>query len=89
VQRLKDFGAGMSEEALMEKYRDISWGNTQIRCIGIDIACYDEDQDQLKYPIKITYDRNAVYEHCGISYKDPDQGWLHEDDLDEEEEWER
>lgn len=45
------------------------------RSIGIDIACYDEQNASLKYPIKITYDKDAVYEDCKPSDSDPDQGW--------------
>ena len=57
------------------------------RDIGISIACYDEDNARLKYPIKITHDVNAVYEDCLPSKSDPNQGWLVEDDEDEYEEW--
>ena len=45
------------------------------REIGIDIACYDEDNAKLKYPIKITHDAGAIYEECAFSPADPDQGW--------------
>jgi hypothetical protein len=48
------------------------------RDIGISIACYDEDNARLKYPIKITHDPNAVYEECSLSLGDPNQGWLME-----------
>ena len=54
------------------------------RTIGISIACYDEDNARIKYPIKITHDANAVYEDCTWSKSDPDQGWeMSEDDDDE------
>lgn len=45
------------------------------RTIGIDIACYDEDNAGLKYPIKITHDKDAIYEECNFSPADPNQGW--------------
>ena len=45
------------------------------REVGINIACYDKDNAKLKYPIKITHDANAVYEECGPSLSDPNQGW--------------
>lgn len=46
--------------------------------IGIELTTYDEDNASLKYPIKITYDKDAVYEDCGPSLIDPDQGWSKE-----------
>lgn len=45
------------------------------RFIGIELACYDEDNASLPYPIKITHDPNAVYENCEPSNGDPNQGW--------------
>lgn len=45
------------------------------REVGIAIACYDEQNASLKYPIKITYNKDAVYEDCNPSDADPDQGW--------------
>ena len=54
------------------------------RYIGIKIACYDEQNASLRYPIKITHDPNAVYEDCEPSPGDPNQGWLLIEDEDEE-----
>ena len=45
------------------------------RGIGILMACYDEDNFRLDYPIKITYNPHAVYEDCQPSKGDPNQGW--------------
>lgn len=60
-------------------------GNDEVdRSIGIDIACYDKDNKALKYPIKITYDPDAVYEDCEFSPSDPNQGWATYEDDDEE-----
>lgn len=53
------------------------------RFVGIQIACYDEQNEKLRYPIKITHDPNAVYEDCKPSPNDPHQGWAVED-YDEE-----
>ena len=53
------------------------------RHIGIDIACYDEQNARLRYPIKITHDPEAVYENCEPSPSDPDQGWNVSDDDDD------
>ena len=52
------------------------------RTLGIALACYDEDNARLRYPIKITHDPRAVYEWCGISRVDPNQGWADENDDD-------
>ena len=59
------------------------------RLVGIGIACYDMQNKALKYPIKITYDPDAIYEECDFSPSDPNQGWLIEEDdeYDEEEDW--
>ena len=63
------------------------------RIVGICLACYDEDNGRLKYPIKITHSPYAVYENCEPSLSDPDQGWSNEDfyyeddELEEDEEW--
>lgn len=46
----------------------------QIRQYGIDIACYDEQNFALKYPIKITSCR-MPYEKVEASLGDPNQGW--------------
>lgn len=82
----------------LEKYRDdfelVENGFEPVcekRTLGITLACYDEDNARLRYPIKITHDSNAVYECCGISKSDPNQGWPADDeewdDGWDEEEW--
>lgn len=63
----------------------ISGWMTEKRHVGIIMACYDEDNARLWYPIKITHDPNAVYEDCEPSPSDPHQGWSYEDE--DEEEW--
>ena len=50
-------------------------GNDWKRTIGIAIACNDEDNARLRFPIKITHDPRAVYEWCAPSKSDPNQGW--------------
>ena len=45
------------------------------RDLGIILACYDEDNQRLQYPIKITYDSDVTYEECSYSPSDPNQGW--------------
>jgi DNA gyrase subunit A len=67
----------MKQELLEVKEK---YGDDFKRCIGIDIACYDEQNFTIPYPIKITHDANAVYEECTPSKSDPNQGWGYEDD---------
>ncbi|HCJ37840.1 MAG TPA: hypothetical protein DHV37_05885 [Erysipelotrichaceae bacterium] len=54
------------------------------RDVGISIACYDEDNERIMFPIKITYDPEAIYEDCQPSKSDPNQGWLVGDDDEDE-----
>ena len=56
---------------------------TEKRIIGVHMACYDEDNARLDYPIKITHDPYAVYEECDPSPSDPHQGWNYEEDAEE------
>ena len=58
---------------------ELSW-------LGIVMACYDEDNAALEYPIKITT-REMEYEDVEPSLSDPNQGWESDDDDDEDEEW--
>ena len=53
----------------------LSGSHPEKRDIGIKMACYDEDNFRLDYPIKITHDSYAVYENCSPSKSDPNQGW--------------
>ena len=55
-------------------------GNTCLqsnRCKGIDIGCYDEQIDKLKYPLKLVSEQyEGTYEECEMrSYGDPEQGF--------------
>ena len=67
-----------SREEVAEKTECGEW-----RSIGIDLACYDEDNATLPYPIKITYNADAIYEECEPSLSDPNQGWETDDEDDE------
>lgn len=55
-------------------------GNTCLqnnRCKGIDIGCYDDQIDKLKYPLKlVSVSYKGTYEECEMrSYGDPEQGF--------------
>jgi len=80
----KDWWMAYSDLSLDKRGIEYVTGH-EYRHIGIDLACYDEDNEALPFPIKITHDPNAVYEDCKPSLSDPNQGWLVEDD--EEEDW--
>lgn len=70
-KRIEDFAVKKLSDGEMRK----KWGDDYLREIGIDIACYDEENAALEYPLKITYNPNAVYEACPPSLGDPNQGW--------------
>lgn len=69
INRLKDFRAGLDEEKMIDRY-----GEDYKREIGIDLACYDEDNRRIKYAIKITFDEASTYEARKPSKSDPKQG---------------
>ena len=48
-----------------------------LRIVGINIGCYDEQLDSLKYPLKVVpISEDVKYEDCNfISYGDPNQGF--------------
>ena len=75
----------LTREEVVEKVKE-KIGNDffEWRIIGIDLACYDEDNEALPFPIKITYDEHACYELCLPSKSDPNQGWEYEEDEDED-----
>ena len=71
VNRLYDVRDGkLSDDEMESKY-----GEEWLREIGIDIACYDKQQEKLLYPIKITHDDSIRYEDCeNYSLSDENQG---------------
>ena len=76
-----DFTADVDDAVMQERY-----GKSYKREIGIVLACSDDDNANLRFPIKITHDPKAVYEWCAPSKSDPNQGWADDWD-DEEDEW--
>lgn len=59
---------------ILERGRTCDQNN---RCKGIDIGCYDEQIDKLKYPLKlVSASYKGTYEECDMrSYSDPNQGF--------------
>lgn len=59
----------------------------ELRWLGIIMACIDEDNFALEYPIKITT-KEMEYENASPSVSDPNQGWeTYDEDYDEEDNW--
>ena len=76
-------GREMDIANLMAYYegREIS---CPLRYLGIDIACYDEDNASLPFPIKIA-SRPFEYNSMPCSESDPNQGWGGPKDNEEDE----
>ena len=93
----KEFGGGHLIESNYEGYGEFAgadiyslvayWNKgTTDRGVGISIACYDEDNAKLKYPIKIAESPDAVYENEEPSVECPHQGYFYGDEEDEDDE---
>lgn len=70
-ESLNDYQNGLDDAVMKVKYSS-DWK----RILGIAIACYDEQNAALKYPIKITSTKRCKYEDLPASKSDPDQGWF-------------
>ena len=70
----------------LQAYYDGKEIDCELRWLGIVMACYDEDNAALEYPIKITT-REMEYEDVEPSLSDPNQGWESDDDEEDEEWW--
>lgn len=73
----------VSAETLLSYYSGEECEFETIRSIGITMACYDDDNARLPYPIKIT-EEVRPYEWTLPSDADPDQGWESDDGYNEE-----
>ena len=69
IDSMNDYQNDVPAEIMEEKYGD-DW----LREIGIAIACYDEQNATLPYPIKIVSDPCITYEEAMPSMSDPNQG---------------
>ncbi len=64
----------LSPEDIDRKMHEIT-NDFEYRYIGIAISCYDEDNEKMKYPIKICkFEKNAIYDNLPASKRDPMQG---------------
>lgn len=70
-RKLYKEGKVQSREELISLLDD----DEQLRYLGIDLACYDEDNARLPYQIKITVHDNVSYEDVPFSMGDPGQGF--------------
>ena len=77
----------LTREEVVEKTKEKTGRFFEWRYIGIALSCYDEDNESLVYPIKITYDETAKYEWNTPSDSDPNQGWEDEEEDDDEWDW--
>ena len=69
TRRLYEFINHTPGEEMKERY-----GRDWKREIGIDIACLDEDNARLPYPIKICKTNGHLYNELPASMGDPGQG---------------
>lgn len=70
VARLEDYLTySLTKDEMEQKY-----GHDYLREIGIDIACYDEQNAGLPYPIEITHDGDAEFDRATPSLSDGHQG---------------
>ena len=66
----------LTEEEVVNKVRKNGYSYFEWRSIGIDIACYNEDNVSLRYPIKIS-EKEEVYEQASASKDCPYQGFFY------------
>ncbi len=68
---------GKDEGAPAPMMKEIDEFTGKNRNVGIDIGCYDDQIDRLRYPLKlVSASYTGTYEECeGRSYGDPNQGW--------------
>lgn len=78
IQKIKNgnWVCSVSERDIMnlQAYYEGKEIDCELRWLGIVMACYDEDNAALKYPIKITT-KMMEYDEVAPSLGDPNQGW--------------
>ena len=87
IRRQKNgtWGCSMSEADIqnLQNYYEDKPITCELRWLGIMMACYDEDNFALEYPIKIT-SKEMDYKDAKPSESDPNQGWEYEEEEEEE-----
>lgn len=68
-RRLTDFISGVSEQEM-----ELRYGSDWKMEIGIDVACYDEQNAMLRFPIKICKEEPDNAKNVPASKSDPKQG---------------
>lgn len=90
IRRIKNgnwhCNTGEKDIANLQAYYEGKEYSCELRWIGIIMACHNEDNAALEYPIKITT-KEMDYKEAAPSLSDPNQGWESCDDEDEEEWW--
>lgn len=65
----------LSHKEVEEKWAEATGAKRKYyRDIGIDLACEDENNAVIRYPIKIAKSADSIYENCPPSPADPYQG---------------
>lgn len=80
---IMEYVAGASDEYMRKHYGTLFGfgdGSDWKRCLGIEIACYDEQHVKLRYPIKIV-EKVCAYTKAGISPSCPRQGCFYDDSV--------
>ncbi len=83
IMRISDFSwypfyadLSLDRKEMVERFnkeKGIDW--FEYRQIGIEIACYDEDNEALPFPIKICREPGKRYCELPASRSDPEQGY--------------
>lgn len=88
IRRIKNgnwqCNVNQSDIANLQNFYDGKEIGCELRWLGIVMACYDEDNFALEYPIKIT-SKEMAYEDASPSKCDPNQGWEQSEEEDEDE----
>lgn len=69
---LDDYKSGKDDVYMLGQY-----GEDWKRIIGINIACYDRQNEALKYPIKFVQNPNLNYDDVKPSKSCPNQGYFY------------